>query len=125
MMQTPLQVYQIALIQYGETVDVTEVDARSNDEAFDLAKTVFNESGIEVTKEEMEITSIQSAVSVAVREFLDEPNNPFEQLNKAIAYSVLVDYVDGLLAWEHPSTILNQVLESHEETEVLTNRIVS
>lgn len=123
MMKTPLQFYKVALIQNDETVDVTEVDARSDDEAFGLAKTIFDESEFEVEK--MVIMSIESAVSLVVREFLDEPNNPFEQLNKAIAYSVLVDYVDGLLVWEHPSTILNQVLESDEEIEVLTNRIVS
>jgi len=124
MMQTPLQVYQIALIQNDETVDVTEVDARSDDEAFGLAGTVFTESGFEMSMEVMEIISIESAVSVAVQEFLDEPNNPFEQLNKDLAYSVLVDYVDGLLTWEHPATILDQVLESDEEIEVLTDRIV-
>ncbi|HZK53004.1 MAG TPA: hypothetical protein VFC84_02190 [Desulfosporosinus sp.] len=125
MMQTPLQVYQVALIQNDDTVDVTEIDARSNDEAFDLAKTVFGERGFEVTTEEMEIISIESAVSLAVREFLEEKDNPFKILNQEIAYPVLVDYVEGLLTWEHPSTILDQVLESDEEIEVLTNRIVS
>ena len=124
MMQTPLQAYQVSLVQNDETVDVTEVDARSNDEAFDLAKTVFNESGIEVATDEMAVISIESAVSLVVRGFLDEKDNPFNYLNREIAYSVLVDYVEGLMTWEHPSTILQQVLESDEEIEVLTNRIV-
>ena len=124
MLKTPLQVYQVALIQNDDTVDVAEVDARSNDEAFDLARMVFGERGFEVTTEEMEIISIESAVSLAVREFLDKPNNPFEQLNKDLAYPVLVEYVETLLTWEHPATILDQVLESDEEIDVLTDRIV-
>ena len=124
-METPLQVYEVAFVIHGITVDVTEVDARSNDEAFDLAKTVFGESGFEVTTEEMEIISIESAVFLAVREFLGEKDNPFKILNQEIAYPVLVDYVEGLLTWEHPATILDQVLESDEEIEVLTDRIVS
>ena len=124
MMKTPLQVYEVALVICNLTLDVTEVDARSTEEAFDLAMTVFNESGFECLQDDMEIISIESAISVAVREFLDKTNNPFKQLNKGLAYSVLVEYVEGLLTWEHPETILAQVLESDEEIQILTNRMV-
>lgn len=49
------KIYHIALIRDGKTIDVTEVDAYSNNEAFELAKTVFNESGHVVTLEELVI----------------------------------------------------------------------
>lgn len=124
MMKTPLQVYEVALVICNLTLDVTEVDARSTEEALDLARTVFNESGFKCLQDDMEIISIESAISVAVREFLDKTNNPFKQLNKGLAYSVLVEYVEGLLTWEHPETILAQVLESDEEIQYLTYRII-
>ena len=53
-----MKMYQIALIDDDKTLDVTEVDAESDDEAFELAKTVFSESGFKTGRYEMAIITV-------------------------------------------------------------------
>ena len=60
-----------------------------------------------------------------VEEFLSRPDNPFKELDQAKARSVLVGYVEGLTTWQHPATIIQEMLDSDEEIDVLRERIVS
>ena len=59
-----------------------------------------------------------------VEELLSRPDNPFKDLNQAKARSILVGYVEELTTWQHPATILQEMLESDEEIEALTKVIM-
>ena len=68
-------------------------------------------------------TKVQTAVEPMVRELLDEKDNPFNFLNKEIAYSVIVEYVKGFIKREDSAITFQRILTSDEEQEFLWNKI--